>query len=74
VPSPAAPAVAEDDRAARPAWRQLDHLHLVGLRVVVEIEADLVAVELDRSVDVADGQHDDFEGPIHGRFSIAGWG
>ena len=42
------------------------------LRVVVELEADLVAVERDRAVDVADGQYDDFERPVHGRTPFKG--
>src|SRR5206468_12289142 len=31
----------------------------------VQVEADLVAIERDRAVDVAHGQDDDFEGPVH---------
>jgi hypothetical protein len=34
-------------------------------RVVVEVEAELVAVERDGPVNVADRDHDDFESPIH---------
>nr|GLK37827.1 hypothetical protein GCM10017611_46920 [Rhodococcus wratislaviensis] len=37
---------------------------LVG-GVVVEMEAELVAVERDGTIDVADGQHDHFECPVH---------
>ena len=41
--------------------------------VVVEVEPDLVAVERDRAVDVADGQDDDLQGPVHG-FLVGGLG
>ena len=58
--------VADDDRAARAARRQLDDVHVLVGGVVVEMEADLVAVERDRCVDVADGQDHDFQGPVHG--------
>jgi hypothetical protein len=40
-------------------------VHVLVARVVVEREADLVALERDRSVDIVDGQHDDLKGPIH---------
>ena len=43
----------------------LHNVHLFRLGVVVELEADLVAVEGHRSVDVADREDDDFQGPIH---------
>jgi hypothetical protein len=56
--------VAEHDRAARAAWGQLDDMHLLGPRVVVDGEADLVAVELDRAVDVADQQDHNLKGPV----------
>jgi len=39
-------------------------MHVLVARVVVELEADLVAVELDRPVDVADREYDDFEGQL----------
>ena len=48
-----------------PARRQLDDVHVLVPGVVIEHEADLVAVERDRRVDVADGQDDDFQGPVH---------
>src|SRR5436190_6098932 len=57
--------VAEDDRATRAVGRELHDVHVLVLRVVVEVKADLVAVERDRAVDVADGEDDDFEGPVH---------
>ena len=40
--------VADDDRAARPRRGQLDDVHVLVPGVVVEREADLVAVERDR--------------------------
>src|SRR6478609_5858850 len=36
--------VTDDDRAARAARRQLGHVHVLAARVVIELEADLVAV------------------------------
>jgi hypothetical protein len=67
--------VPEHDRAARAARRELDDVHLLVLRVVIEGEADLLAVELDRPIDVADGQDHDFQGQIHGLIlrSIRSW-
>ena len=64
--------VTDDDRAARAARRQLGDVHVLVGRVVVELETDLVAIERDRGVDVADGQDDDFEGPVHGCSSGCG--
>jgi hypothetical protein len=54
--------VAEDDRAARAARRQLHHVHVLVPGVVVQLETDLVAVERERAVDVADGKDDDLAG------------
>jgi hypothetical protein len=45
-------------------------VHVLVLGVVVEVEADLVAVELDGAVDVADREHDDLERPVHERNDI----
>src|ERR1044071_5464065 len=59
--------VPDHDRAAGAGRRQLRDVHPFVGRVVVEVEADLVAVERDRVVDVADGEDDDFEGPVHAR-------
>jgi hypothetical protein len=53
------------DRASR-TRRELGDVHVLIGRVVVELEADLVAIEGDRRVDVADGQDHDFQGPVHG--------
>ena len=44
-------------------------MHVLGLGVVIELEADLITVEGDRPVDVADGQDHDFQGPVHERAS-----
>lgn len=55
-------------------------MHVLVRGVVVEVEADLVAVELDGAADVGDGKDDNFEGPVHtanlGGVSAAlnGWG
>jgi len=72
----AAVLVAEDDRAAGAAGGQLDDVHVLGGGVVVEVEADLVAVEGDRAVDVADREDDDLEGPVHAVLPLSGriWG
>jgi hypothetical protein len=53
--------VAEDDRASRPGWGQLHDVHELVASVVIEMEANLISVEGDRAVDVADRQNDDFE-------------
>ena len=53
--------VADHDRAARAPRRQLHDVHVLGLRVVVQVEPHLVPVELDRPVDVADRQDHHFE-------------
>src|SRR3954470_8619494 len=50
--------IPEDDRAAGAARRQLHDMHLRRRRVVVELEADLVAIEAHGALDVAD-RHDD---------------
>ena len=63
--------VAEDDRAAGAGRRELGDVHVLVLGVVVEVEADLVAVERDRPVDVGDREDDDLEGPVHGRPQLA---
>ena len=57
--------IAEHDRTAGAGRRALR-------RVVVEVEAHLVAVERDRPVDVAHGEHDDLERPVHA-VSLFGW-
>ena len=57
--------VADDDGAARPARSELGDVHVLVAGVVVEVEPDLVAVERDRPVEVADGHDDDFQGPVH---------
>jgi len=41
-------------------------VHVLVRGVVVELEADLVAVELDGGIDVADWEDDDLQGPVHG--------
>src|SRR4051812_23774741 len=46
--------VADDDRAPGAPRRQLGDVHVLVLSVVVEVEADLVAVEGDRGPEVAD--------------------
>jgi len=45
-------------------------VHVLVAGVVVEVEADLVAVEGDRAVDVADGEDDHLERPVHLRASF----
>ena len=50
-----------------PRWRELGERQRLRLRVVVEVEADLVPVEGDRPVDVADRDDHHFEGPVHHR-------
>src|SRR4029453_188930 len=40
---------------------------------LVQVEADLVAVERDRAVDIADGKDDDLEGPVHDVLPV-NWG
>src|SRR6185503_9484000 len=57
--------VTEHDRAARATRRELDDVHELRGGVVVEVESDLVAVERDRPIDIADGQDHDFERPVH---------
>ena len=57
----------QHDGAARARRGQLDHAHLLGGGVVVEVEAQPVAVEGDRAVDVADRQGDDLQGPARHR-------
>ena len=57
--------VTEHDGAARAGRCELDDVHVLVPGVVVEVEAHLVAVEPDRRVDVADGEDDDFQGPVH---------
>ena len=64
--------VADDDRAAGAARGQLRDVHVLVPRVVVEVEADLVAVEGDRRRQVADRDDDDLEGPVHGAQPCAG--
>lgn len=58
--------VTDDDGAPRAVRGELRDVHVLLARVVIHVEADLVAVELDCAVDVGDGQYDYFEGPIHG--------
>ena len=58
--------VADDDRAAGSAGGELGDVHVLVAGVVVERETDLVAVERDRPVDVADREQNDLEGPVHG--------
>ena len=41
-------------------------MHVLIVRVVVEVKPDLVAIERDGALDVADGEHDDFQSPFHG--------
>ena len=48
-----------------PRGRELHDVHVLVAGVVVEREADLVAVERDGAVDVADGEEDDLERPVH---------
>ena len=50
-------------------------MHVLGLVNVIELEAELIAVERNRPIDVADGQDDDFQGPVHERASSrrVGW-
>jgi hypothetical protein len=54
-----------DDRFARAVSSELREPHLTGARVVVQVEADLVAIEGDGPVNVADRNHNHFERPIH---------
>src|SRR5689334_1846501 len=42
--------VTEDDRTARARGRQLDDVHVLVVRVVIEVEADLVAIERDGAI------------------------
>ena len=57
--------LAEDDRTARAGRGKLSEALVTGARVMVEGEAELVAVERDGPVNVADRDHDDLESPIH---------
>src|SRR5207244_8817353 len=77
--------ITEHDRTAGASRRQLHNVHLLGPGVMIEIEADLVTVELDRAIDVADRQDHNLQGPVHApstsvsrcvsprRERIAGW-
>ncbi len=59
-------AVSEDDGAAGTWWSELDEADaFVCDGVVVEVEADLIAIEADGAVDIGDGDGDDFEFPVH---------
>ena len=45
--------IAEDDRTARPRRGQLRDVHVLVLGVVIQSEADLVAIKHNRTVDIA---------------------
>ena len=63
-----------DDAAARARRRQLDDPAGRGVGVVVEGEPQPVAVELDRRVDVRDGDDDHLQGPVHDALTLPGQG
>src|SRR5207237_306198 len=65
--------VTDHDRATRSLRRQLDDVHVLVRGVVIEVEADLVAVEGHRSGDVRHGQDHDFEGPVHPCHDASRW-
>src|SRR6478736_8139235 len=66
--------VPDDDRAAGPARRELRDVHVFVLRLVIEVEADLVPVEGDGGAQVADRDDDHLQGPVHGTHPRAGAG
>src|SRR5919106_1009859 len=59
--------VAEHDRAAGTRRSELDHVHVLVVGVVVEVETNLVAIKADRTIDIAHGQDDNLESPIQDR-------
>jgi hypothetical protein len=60
--------VADDDRATRAGRSQLREPHARRVRVMVEVEAELIAVERDGPVNVADRDHHDLERPVDQSF------
>jgi hypothetical protein len=60
--------VTDHNRATRARRRQLRDVHVLSGRVVVQVKADLVTIEGDRPIDVADRQDHDFQGPIHAAY------
>ena len=57
--------VPDDDRATGADRGQLRDVHVLGPRVVVEDEPDLVAVERDRAVEIGHRHDDDLQCPVH---------